>query len=442
MGRDEALAERLGTGEHELHVLGQWANPGLVEKAEASGGEFRIIDSVTNVDFVADYVEGAKPDMFLTNFDDALAAGVVDAIRKRIGEDILIPCPNRAAAKVEWDKFYLREIIAQISPKHNPVNFMVESADELHDAISFFAEGDSEIVLKPRGLTGGKGVKVQGKHFKTHKEGHEYALEVLAAPDQRGIEVQERLEGHEFTLQLLTDGTTLIEPPVTYDYPYREDGDEGPGTGGMGTFSMKDGLLPFVDQADYDEAVGLMRRVLAELKSKDHDYKGVLYPTFFKTERGLKIVEINARGGDPELINILDLIEDDVNLGDVLTKIATGELTTDTVRYKKLASAMVYLVSPDYGYAKGPSYEFSMNPRIIEELGCKIRFAATERVAKNKYRSVGSSRTVGISALGSTPWEARVRIHQAIQAGFDHPLPLKFRQQIAEKTYVNDLRRV
>ena len=84
MGRDEAAADRLAG--HKLHILGQWYNPGLVKKAESSGGQFRIVDSITNVEAVADFVEEVRPDMFFTNFEDALGAGVVDAIQARVAD--------------------------------------------------------------------------------------------------------------------------------------------------------------------------------------------------------------------------------------------------------------------------------------------------------------------------------------------------------------------
>src|SRR3954451_674946 len=126
MGRDEAAADRLM--EHKLHIIGQWHNPGLVEKAEKTKGGFYITDSITNVELVADVVEAVQPDMFFTNFDDALAAGVVDAIKRRSVEKNLrlplMPCPDRAASLVESDKFSLRDIIKKIDDSYNPDNFM------------------------------------------------------------------------------------------------------------------------------------------------------------------------------------------------------------------------------------------------------------------------------------------------------------------------------
>lgn len=442
MGRDEAAADRLEG--HRLNVLGQWENPGLAERAEASGGYYATIGSIKNVELIADYVQSVEPDMFFTNFDDALAAGVVDAIKRRVADkrmpDLLLPCPDREASRVEWDKFFLRELIDEIDPKYNPVNFMAETTEVVNEAVSFFASQDTEIVVKPRNLTGGKGVKVQGKHYDTHEEGQTYALKVLAADDQTGVEIQEKLEGHEFTLQLFTDGATMIKPPATYDYPYREDGDIGPGTGGMGTFTMPAGeQLPFITQEDYDEATVLMDKLLQLLKDRGIDYKGILYPTFFKTKDGLKIVEINARGGDPEMVNIVDSMEDGTDLGEVLRLIARAELAEDSVRYQELASAMLYLVSHDYGYKKSESFEFGMNLALAGEHDLKIRFAAAEKVRQDRYRTVGTSRTVGISGLGANPWEVRTRIHAYIQEAFEHPLALAYRQDVADETYIRNL---
>lgn len=442
MGRDEALADRLI--DHKLHVLGQWQNPGLVGKAEASGGHFHQLSSLKDADKIADLVQAIEPDMFITNSDDALAAGVVDAIKQRVKDrrmsSLLIPCPDQAAARIEWDKFYLRQIIENIDSSFNPRHYRASNIHEVNKAVAHFEDLSEPLVVKPRGLTGGKGVKVQGKHFKTYNQAREYSSQVLSSNLPVGVEIQEKIDDPEFTLQIFTDGKTIVRPPVTYDYPYREDGDIGPGTGGMGTFTMQDGLLPFVNQEDYDTAVSLIHKVLAELKDFDIDYKGVLYPTFFKTAEGLKIVEINARGGDPELINILDLLDDDVNFGEVLKNIANGELEPSSLRFKKLASAMVYLVSPDYGYAENKkAYEFTIKPDAIAGSGCHMRFAASERVSVNRYRTVGSSRTVGLSALGETPWDARQKIQEAIMYGFGSPVRLHYRRQVADKKYIQNM---
>jgi phosphoribosylamine--glycine ligase len=442
MGRDEAIADRLQG--QQLHVLGQWANPGLVEKAEASGGEFHTIKSIKDNEDIADYIQAIEPDMFLTHFDDALASGVVDAIKRRVTDKrmlpVLIPSPDQASARVEWDKFYLRKLIDMLDPEFNPQNYMVTSIAEANAAIDAFQSLGKEIALKPRNLTGGKGVKVQGKHFETYNEANTYAAGVLGASNQQGLEVQEKLEGYEFTLQLLTDGQTLILPPATYDYPYREDGDVGPGTGGMGAFSMKaTEQLPFLDQTDYNAAIALMKQLLVVMRDRGDDYKGVLYPTFFKTCNGLKIVEVNARGGDPELINILDLLEDSVDFASVLRATALGELDSASVQFQPLASAMVYLVHPEYGHSRAEPITFSMDADVIAAIGCEVRFAAAESIAAKTYQTASTSRIVGLSALDDTPWAARAKIDEAIQGGFGAELALAYRQDVANEMYIKQM---
>lgn len=441
MGRDEAAAERLM--DHRLHIIGQWENPGLVKKAELTGGSYHTIDSITDVELIADLVEDIGPLMFFTHFDSSLAAGVVDAIQNRVEDgrmpDLWIPSPTKEAAKVEWDKFFLREIIDEINPRYNPWHRRCTEEFEVKAFMSELKAHKKEVAIKPRNLSGGKGVKVMGKHFETYDQAEAYAYEVLASPNQTGVEVQEKLEGPEFTMQIFTDGSAMINPPLSYDYPYLNDGDTGPGTGGTGAFTMKDGLLPFVDQDDYNEAMNLMADILVKLKERGIDYKGVLYPTFFKTEHGLKIVEINARGGDPELVNIQDLMEDDVNYADALVQIAEGTLDPNVIRYKKLASCMRYYMSPDYPGEPTQTYNFDFDEEIAGAFGCKVRYAATERVSGRHMRTVGASRNIGLLALKRTPWAAKRKVDAAGRHAFGRHNPLHHRNDVGNKKYIKSL---
>jgi len=442
MGRDDALADRLL--DHELHVIGQWENPGLSKKTDLTGGSYTLVDSVTDTEAIADLTQAIQPDMFITNFDDALAAGVVDTIKQRVNArkmgELLIPCPDKKASQIEWDKFMLRQIIDEIDPKYNPVNFMATDEHQVREAFEYFTKAEIDAAVKPRNLTGGKGVKVMGKHLADHEKAEAYALEVLESPSQTGVEVQEKLVGYEFTLQIFTDGNTMILPPTTFDFPYRKDGDTGPGTGGMGSFTMQDGdVMPFMTQADYDEAIELMRQVLLKLKARDIDYKGWLYPTFFKTAHGLKIVEINARGGDPELINIADLMEDDVDLADALTQVAHGELDANAVRYKKIASAVIYLVHPQYPSGRGEPLAFELDERYFSDSACSLRFSSAVRLGKNKYTTRAPSRILALSALGVTPQAARSKILEAIKAGI-RSNQLEFRRDIASDKYIQAMK--
>lgn len=446
MARDEALVDNLVTNGHSVHIAGVWENPGLASKAERSGGSLTLVQGFKTheqIDAIAEWATALTPNMFVTNFDDALAAGVADAVRER-DASILLPIPDRESAKAEADKFHLRQLVEEIDPKYNPELKFVTDPVEVDAAVNFFKDQGVEVAIKPRNLTGGKGVKVMGPHLASFEDAAAYAREVLAKPDQTGLEVQEKLSGQEFTLQVLTDGTISVEPPVIHDYPYREDGDNGLGTGGMGAFSMAPGeFVPFLNQDIVNEAMELTRNILRRIKERGGDFKGVAYPSFMVTTDGqLKIIEMNVRGGDPEYVNLIDLLENDVDMGEVLTDIANGELDLSKVRFKKAASAMVYLVAPEYGRSgSGPVIDFGMDLGMFESYGVKTRFSAARGLGNSRYQTVGTSRVVGFSALGKTPSDARALIHMGIQDAFiDGDCPLDFRNDVASKDYIENMR--
>ena len=117
------------------------------------------------------------------------------------------------------------------------------------------------------------------------------------------------MTGAEFTIQAISDGRTVVFPPSTYDYPYRYDGDEGPGTGGMGSLSMAQAALPFMTEAHYRRACEIVELVIERLRAEGRHFSGVMNSGFFATAEGVKVIEFNARFGDPECMNIMSLFE-------------------------------------------------------------------------------------------------------------------------------------
>src|SRR5205823_4144554 len=144
-----------------------------------------------------------------------------------------------------WNKVFARELLAEVAPHAAPALRVARSPEEVAQAMAWF--GPREVAVKPCGLTGGKGVKVMGPHLQSHEQARDYALNLL----ERGgagesVLIEEKVAGAEFTIQALSDGRTVVFPPSTYDYPFRFDGDEGPGTGGMGSLSLAERTLPFM----------------------------------------------------------------------------------------------------------------------------------------------------------------------------------------------------
>lgn len=435
MPRDDAMAAHLAP-ECQLFVTGNFVNPGLLEKANASGGEYFVApNGITAVSWLAELAVATEADMFITNSDDVLAAGGVDSV-KEAAPGILAPCPTKEQARIEWDKFLLRGILDRIAPDLNPrYSFATDAITAVH-AIRELAADQLDAVVKPRNLAGGKGVKVQGMSgFETYEQLIDYAKTVLEMPDQAGVEINEKLVGVEFTIVASCDGRTLVVPPATFDYPYREDGDKGQGTGGMGSFTMgKDRLLPFLTQSMFDRAVWVMQ----EISRLGYGYPGTMYGNFMVTKHGLKMIEMNARDADPEKMNIYEIMDSRTSLLASLVEATRDGLHAGSLGFTNEASTVTYLVPPEYGTEKTPLIrEFCLDPDAIAAAGCRVYFGSCERIGANRYRTRGSSRTIALASTGLTPWDAKMRIDQAIARGVSGAL--EYRDDVGKKSYIDNL---
>ena len=181
----------------------------------------------------------------MVSADEPLAAGVVDAL---LAQGTAAVGPTRAGAEIEWNKAFARSLLAEVAPEAVPrLRVVRERRRGGTSAIASF--GSTPVAVKPSGLTGGKGVKVMGPHLASHADAARVRARACSRAGGRGesVLIEEKIVGAEFTIQAISDGRTVVFPPSTYDYPYRFDGDEGPGTGGMGSLSM-----PSADAAVHD----------------------------------------------------------------------------------------------------------------------------------------------------------------------------------------------
>lgn len=415
-GRESALAEAMSKTSSVSAVMGH-KNPSIADVVERTKGEI-CIGSVTNPELVADFAERQAIDIAMVSADSPLEAGVVDALRKK---GILTVGPDREGARIEWDKTYSRRIVETVAPEANPKFRIATSRKEIDDIFREF--GDAPVAVKPKGLTGGKGVKVVGPHLKDNNDAKKYADSLIESSDatDRAVIVEEKMEGVEFTLQAITDGRHVIFPPASYDYPYRLEGDTGSGTGGMGAYTMKEKPLPFMRVEEYERICAISRAVVTHMHEKGVNFSGVLNGGFFITPRGeVKVIEFNARFGDPECMNIMTLVEQDWT--DVMSKLARGNLKDGDITFRNVATSLNYLVTPEYAVTEGKPHNFALDQTAIERLGCRVHFSACERVSRDNYRTVGNSRVVAILAEAGTPMEARERILQAITLHTQGPL--------------------
>jgi phosphoribosylamine--glycine ligase len=434
-GRESALASRMA--EHsELYAFAGHLNPSLVRHAEASGGKVQL-GNVCDASAVAEFARENAIDIAMVSADEPLEAGVVDEL---LAQGIRAVGPTRGGAEIEWNKAFARSLLSEVAPEATPKLRVVHGVDEVDEAIASF--GSLPVVVKPSGLTGGKGVKVMGPHLASHAEAGDYARSLLAAGKHGdSVLIEEKIVGAEFTIQAISDGHTVVFPPSTYDYPYRFDGDEGPGTGGMGSLSTERPILPFMTDAHYEQACSIVERVIARLTDEGRRFNGVMNSGFFATAEGVQVIEFNARFGDPECMNIMSLFQGDWPA--VMERICAGELTAADVPLSSDASLVLYLVSPDYALprpagAAAQPYEFSLDVQAIERSGCSVFFSSAVHVAGDTYRTVGTSRAVALVTTAPTLGEAHARIVE--RAG--EVDVLQWRHEVGDERYLQGLARL
>jgi phosphoribosylamine---glycine ligase len=430
-GRESALGLRLAESSR-LHVLMPHPNPTLVEVVERSGGAYAIGDPCDPA-AVRELAVRYGVDFAVVSSDSPLEAGVVDALL-----DAGVPTvgPTRSGAEIEWNKALGRDIVQEVAPHANPLHVVARSTEEVDRALARFR--DTPVAVKPGGLTAGKGVKVMGYHLADHGEAGTYARELIAGKKYGGIAIiEERIDAVEFTIQAITDGVSVFFPPATYDYPFRFDNDQGPGTGGMGSFSCRAKALPFITEEDYEASCDIIRRVILRLREQGRPFNGVLNAGFFATPEGPRVIEFNARFGDPECINIMSLLESD--LCDVVQAIVQEKLDPTSLRLADKASVVVYLVPSNYALGgSGGEQSFRVDVDGVRDSGCDVHFANAVR-EDGGYRTYGTSRTMAVAATDDTHQAAHEKVYGAIAAHVSGPLD--YRSDIAAEEYVQALAR-
>ncbi|QCC55390.1 phosphoribosylamine--glycine ligase [Natronorubrum bangense] len=324
-GREHAIARALEDSEADLYACAGNKNPGIARIAAG----FETLET-TDPDAVVDYAEDVEATIAVVGPEAPLDAGVADAL-----EDAGIYAfgPKADDARIETDKAFQRRFMAENDIPGCP-DF--ETFDDMDAACDFIDEYDGDLAIKPAGLTGGKGVKVIGDQV-TPEEGKEY----IRDSDYDRIVLEERLIGEEVTIQAFVANGAFETAPAVQDHKRAYEGDEGPNTGGMGSYSDATPSLPFMTDEDYEEAVSIIEATVDALD----DYRGILYGQFMLTSEGPKVIEFNARFGDPEAMNTLPVLETDFI--DVLTAARDGEAPPE-LEFAEQATVCKYAVPEGY----------------------------------------------------------------------------------------------
>ncbi|MDO8667696.1 MAG: phosphoribosylamine--glycine ligase [bacterium] len=337
--RGHAIAEAIMRSKHNpiLFVYMKANNPGiaaLAEKVEIGGYD--------QPGRIAEFAESHDASLAIIDSEEPLCHGVVDAL-----EWIGIPTvgPKQKLAMIETSKGGARLLMAKHHIPGSPKFRIFRTMDGIKD----YLKENLPVVLKPDGLTGGKGVMIQGEHFATIAEALKICRDILTK--HQAVVIEKKLEGEEFSLQCFCDGRNIVAMPPVQDHKRRLNGDLGLNTGSMGSYSCANHLLPFLTPAELEQAADIVRRTVRALHLETGlFYRGIIYGGFMVTRDGVKLIEFNARFGDPEAINVLALLETD--FVDICQAITNGRLHKLPVSFRRLATVVKYVVPFNYGLLK------------------------------------------------------------------------------------------
>ena len=405
--REHAIAKKLAQEDLELVAAMSRLNPGIAALSESV--------EVFDINDPAEYGRFRDVDLAFVGPEAPLAMGVSDRLWE-LGVPVV--GARKALARLEWSKAYTRQVVQEHGISGNPEFAICRSAEE----VDAFLKDHEEVAVKPNVLTGGKGVRVTGDHLNSVEETRGYALERVK---QDGLVViEEKLKGREFTLQAFTDGKRVEVMPLVRDFKRAYDGDRGPNTGSMGSFSCPDHGMPDLPLEAVEKGIEIMERTVEALSGSVGLYQGVLYGGFMNTERGVYLIEYNARFGDPEAINVLALLE--TPLSEVGYGIVEGRLPE--TRFAEEATVCVYL-TPE-GYPVNPLRDQPIE--VGETRHSEIYYASV--YDDNGVVKTTGSRSIALLGRGGTVSEAREKVYSDVG---NIKGRLHYRTDIAAPTYLS-----
>ena len=330
-GREHAIIMKLAESPRVNKLYCTPGNGGISRYAEC----FDV--KATDIGGVVALAKKLKVDMVAVAPDDPLVLGMVDALN---AEGIMTFGPNKAAAIIEGSKVFSKHLMK----KYNIPTAGYEVFSDSASAIAYLKEQNTyPAVIKADGLALGKGVIIA-----QNEEEAVEAVKSMIDDKQFGessatVVIEEFLTGPEVSVLSFTDGKTVVPMIASQDHKRIFDGDKGPNTGGMGTYAP----APVLTNALRDEAMKtILEPMVAAMEKEGMPYVGCLYAGLMITPQGPKVVEFNARFGDPETQVVLPLLDSD--LGQIMMACATGTLTADMVKWKDSSAACVILASKGY----------------------------------------------------------------------------------------------
>ncbi|APF04772.1 phosphoribosylamine--glycine ligase [Legionella pneumophila] len=396
--REHAIATALSKSENKpkIYCFGTTRNPG--------------IQNLTSDYWVGDITVSEQVNQKAREWGIDLAIIGPEAPLEHAVADSLWDCgvpvigPRKNLAQIETSKSFARELMEKYQIPGLPKYKVFTCLEGIREFLSEL--GENNYVVKANGLMAGKGVKVGGEHLLSFEEALDYCREIF--DHHQSLVIEEKLIGQEFSFMCFSDGISLVPMPIVQDHKRAYEHDEGPNTGGMGSYSSADHSLPFLSPQDVRAAFAINQSVINALMTEMSDkYIGILYGGFMATAHGVYVIEFNARFGDPEALNVLSLLESDfVNL---CVAMANGNLRKESVRFLNKATVCKYAV-PD-GYPDNPLRDVEIDISAVEPKD--TLYLAAVDLKDSKLYATGS-RTAAYVGIANTISEAEEIAEQQI----------------------------
>ena len=394
-GREHALVWKLAQSTQVDKIFVCPGNPGMKNLAEC------IALPLTDLEKVADFAQQEAIDLTVVGPEATLVAGIVDVFSKR---GLAIFGPTAAAAEIEGSKAFSKQLMA----KYGIPTAFFKVCEDIPTAKAYIEEKGAPIVVKADGLAAGKGVVVAMTKAEALAAVDDMMGDLKFGGAGARVVLEEYMEGEEASLLAFTDGETIVPMLAAQDHKRVNDGDEGPNTGGMGAYAP----APVMTDILKEKCVELVLKPTIEaMKAEGRPYKGCLYAGLMIKGDDIKVVEFNARFGDPETQVVLPLLASD--LVDVMLACAQGRLGEIEVKWSDAATVCVVMASGGYP----ESYKQGLPITGLEAAGAlpdTIVFHAGTKEVDGEIVTAGG-RVLGITAIGKDIRAAKDKAYAAVE---------------------------
>jgi len=340
---------------------------------------------------VIDFCKEKKIDLVVVAPDEYLAQGMVDALSEA---GIAAFGPTKAAARLEWSKAFAKDFMKQ----HGIPTARSETFSSLDEAISYMIRLPTPVVIKADGLAGGKGVVIAQSHEEADKTLRAFMEDGRFGESGKTVVIEEFLEGSEISAHAFCDGENAVMFPIARDHKRAGEGDTGLNTGGMGTIApvlVPDGFIEEVKEK-------IVMPVIRGMKEAGTPFQGILFPGIMVTTGGMKVLEFNARFGDPECESYMRLLESD--MVDALLACINGTLPNADIRWSQSSVTTVMLASRGYPGSHEKGFPIGGLDAVKDD-SVVVFHAGTKKEGASLVTNGG--RVLGVSATAGTAEESR-----------------------------------